>query len=206
MILFQMHLLLQKNNILLIRKKMIIKMMVILIIHILVFYFLLDTNGGKGNSKRLLSRNNSQSKSPNNYKSDILDEEILKNKNIDPKMAEMIENEIVDHQQIVTWDDVAGLENAKSCIKEVIIWPMQHPELFTGLRKPPKGILLFGPPGTGKTLIGKAIANESKATFFSISASSLTSKWIGEAEKMVRTLFAVASIKSVLKTYLFSQL
>lgn len=47
--------------------------------------------------------------------------------------------------------------------------------------------------GTGKTLIGKAIAHESGATFFSISASSLTSKWIGEGEKMVRTLFAVAS-------------
>lgn len=55
--------------------------------------------------------------------------------------------------------------------------------------------MLFGPPGTGKTLIGKAIANECHATFFSISASSLTSKWIGEGEKMVRTLFAVATVK-----------
>ena len=53
--------------------------------------------------------------------------------------------------------------------------------------------MLYGPPGTGKTLIGKAIAHESGATFFSISSSSLTSKWIGEGEKLVRTLFAVAA-------------
>lgn len=64
----------------------------------------------------------------------------------------------------------------------------------TGLRSLPKGLLLFGPPGTGKTLIGKAIAYQCGATFFNISASSLTSKWIGEGEKLVRTLFAVASL------------
>lgn len=72
--------------------------------------------------------------------------------------------------------------------------PQLRPDLFTGLRRPAKGILLFGPPGTGKTLIGKCIASQSKSKFFSISASSLTSKWIGEGEKLVRTLFAVAAL------------
>lgn len=74
-----------------------------------------------------------------------------------------------------------------------MVWPLLRPDIFTGLRRPPRGILLFGPPGTGKTLIGKCIASQSHSTFFSISASSLTSKYVGEGEKMVRTLFAVAA-------------
>jgi fidgetin-like protein 1 len=73
--------------------------------------------------------------------------------------------------------------------------PMMRPDIFTGLRSAPKGILLFGPPGTGKTLIGKCIAAQAGATFFSISASSLTSKWIGQGEKLVRALFLYARAK-----------
>ncbi|NXP73797.1 FIGL1 protein, partial [Ramphastos sulfuratus] len=113
-------------------------------------------------------------------------------KNIEPKMIELIMHEIMDHGPPVNWDDIAGVEFAKATIKEIVVWPMLRPDIFTGLRGPPKGILLFGPPGTGKTLIGKCIACQSGATFFSISASSLTSKWVGEGEKMVRALFAVA--------------
>ncbi|MBZ3870967.1 Fidgetin-like protein 1 [Sciurus carolinensis] len=113
-------------------------------------------------------------------------------KNLEPKMIELIMNEIMDHGPPVHWEDIAGVEFAKTTIKEIVVWPMMRPDIFTGLRGPPKGILLFGPPGTGKTLIGKCIASQSGATFFSISASSLTSKWVGEGEKMVRALFAVA--------------
>jgi hypothetical protein len=117
-------------------------------------------------------------------------------KNIEPRMIEMIENEILDNGATVTWDDIAGLQFAKASVMEIVVWPMLRPDIFTGLRGPPKGLLLFGPPGTGKTMIGKTIASEAGATFFSISASSLMSKWIGEGEKMVRALFAVARVHS----------
>ncbi|XP_059215205.1 fidgetin-like protein 1 [Centropristis striata] len=124
-----------------------------------------------------------------NQEPQIVDERL---KNFEPKIIELIMSEIMDHGPPVSWDDIAGLEFAKTTIKEIVVWPMLRPDIFTGLRGPPKGILLFGPPGTGKTLIGKCIACQSGATFFSISASSLTSKWVGEGEKMVRALFAIA--------------
>ncbi|KAG0328140.1 hypothetical protein BG000_000635 [Podila horticola] len=117
---------------------------------------------------------------------------ISKLKNIDPKLANMILNEVMIDGATVTWDDIAGLSFAKQALKEIVILPALRPELFTGLRAPAKGVLLFGPPGTGKTMLAKAVSQESKATFFSISASSLTSKFVGESEKLVRTLFAIA--------------
>ncbi|TPX71043.1 hypothetical protein CcCBS67573_g06305 [Chytriomyces confervae] len=116
-------------------------------------------------------------------------------KNIDPAMIEAVRNEIMDNSKGITWDDIAGLQHAKKTIQEAVIWPMSRPDIFNGLRAPPKGLLLFGPPGTGKTLIGKCIAGESGATFFNISSSSLTSKWVGDGEKMVRALFAVARVE-----------
>lgn len=116
----------------------------------------------------------------------------LLSKGVDSRLAEIIENEILDRTPAVTWNSIAGLEKAKQTLMEMVILPIKRSDLFTGLRKPARGLLLFGPPGNGKTLLAKAVASESSATFFSISASSLTSKWVGEGEKLMRALFGVA--------------
>ena len=104
----------------------------------------------------------------------------------------LILSEVLNSKPNVKFNDVIGLKYAKQSIKEMIILPSLRPDLFTGLRSPPRGLLLFGPPGTGKTMLAKAVATECSCTFFSISASSLTSKYVGESEKLVRALFDIA--------------
>uniref|UniRef100_A0A7N0UTJ5 AAA+ ATPase domain-containing protein n=1 Tax=Kalanchoe fedtschenkoi TaxID=63787 RepID=A0A7N0UTJ5_KALFE len=95
----------------------------------------------------------------------------------------------------VTFDDIGALEKVKDTLKELVMLPLQRPELFCKgqLTKPCKGILLFGPPGTGKTMLAKAVATEAGANFINISMSSITSKWFGEGEKYVKAVFSLAS-------------
>ncbi len=97
----------------------------------------------------------------------------------------------------VTYDEIGGLDEQIRKVREMIELPMRHPELFTKLGiNPPKGVLLHGPPGTGKTLLAKAVANETQAHFISISAPSIMSKFVGEAEERVRQVFKEAEENS----------
>ncbi|PVD20699.1 hypothetical protein C0Q70_18858 [Pomacea canaliculata] len=109
------------------------------------------------------------------------------------KFEDKLSGAIIIEKPNVSWDDVAGLNGAKEALKEAVILPVKFPHLFTGKRKPWKGILLYGPPGTGKSYLAKAVATEANnSTFFSVSSSDLVSKWLGESEKLVKTLFQLA--------------
>jgi len=103
---------------------------------------------------------------------------------------DQIEELIIRDPPNVHWDEIVGLEDAKKAIKQTVVYPSLRPDLFPlGW---PRGILLFGPPGCGKTLLAAAVANEIKATFISIDAASIMSKWLGEAERNVARIFKAA--------------
>ncbi|MHA1303264.1 MAG: AAA family ATPase [Candidatus Heimdallarchaeaceae archaeon] len=111
------------------------------------------------------------------------------------KLEGAINDIIVTEKPSVTLNDIAGLKEAKQNLREAIVLPLVRPDLFSGARRPWKGILLFGPPGCGKTLLAKATAAEVEATFFNVSASAVISKWLGESEKLVHALFKLAREK-----------
>ncbi|EFJ44801.1 katanin catalytic subunit, 60 kDa [Volvox carteri f. nagariensis] len=110
----------------------------------------------------------------------------------DQELATMLERDIIDQGINIKWDDIAGLEEAKRVLNEALVLPMIMPDFFTGIRRPVKGVLLFGPPGTGKTMLAKAAATETSCTFFNVSSATLASKYRGESERMVRVLFDMA--------------
>uniref|UniRef100_K3W9Z8 AAA+ ATPase domain-containing protein n=1 Tax=Globisporangium ultimum (strain ATCC 200006 / CBS 805.95 / DAOM BR144) TaxID=431595 RepID=K3W9Z8_GLOUD len=93
----------------------------------------------------------------------------------------------------VLWNDIGGQHMIKQQLKEAVEWPLKHPEAFIrmGIR-PPKGVLLYGPPGCSKTLTAKALATESSMNFIAIKGPELFSKWVGESEKAVQSIFRKA--------------
>ena len=110
----------------------------------------------------------------------------------DIQIIKELESSLLSRNLRVSMSDIAGAEDAKDLLEEAIVFPTLHPSYFTGIKKPWKGILLFGPPGTGKTMLAKAIASECKNAFFNVSTSMFSSKWRGESEKTVRILFDMA--------------
>lgn len=93
----------------------------------------------------------------------------------------------------VTYEDIGGLKEAVTKVREMIDLPLRHPELFKRMGvKAPRGVLLQGPPGTGKTFLAKAIANETSANFYSIGGPEIMSKYYGESEARLRGIFQEA--------------
>ncbi len=112
-------------------------------------------------------------------------------------MQDIIACDVINPQDIdVTFDSVGGLDTIKQDLKELIILPLQRPDLFAHgkLLRPQKGVLLFGPPGTGKTLLAKAIAKESSAVFINVKTSTLMSKWFGDAQKLGMASISAQSV------------
>jgi len=103
----------------------------------------------------------------------------------------------VDESPDTTYEDIGGLEDQITEVRETIELPLTDPDLFdeTGI-DPPSGVLLHGPPGTGKTMLAKAAARQTDATFIKMAGSELVHKFIGEGARLVRDLFKVARQKA----------
>lgn len=104
--------------------------------------------------------------------------------------------EVVAPEDIpVGFDDIGGLEDIIEEVKESVIYPLTMPHLYSHaapLLSAPSGVLLYGPPGCGKTMLAKAVAHESGASFINLHISTLTEKWYGDSNKLVRAVFSLA--------------
>jgi vacuolar protein-sorting-associated protein 4 len=131
--------------------------------------------------------------SPNPTKSRPNQQNQNQNQNQNPqdadaaKIQDQVTSAILVKRPTITWDSIAGLEIAKATLKEAIYLPLTQPQIFQGVLTPWKGILLYGPPGTGKTMLAEACASMVNANFFNITSSDITSKYVGETEKIVKT-------------------
>lgn len=103
-------------------------------------------------------------------------------------------NLVVPDDIPVSWKNIAGLDTVIQELRESVVLPIQHRELFnkSKLWTAPKGVLLHGPPGCGKTLIAKATAKEAGTRFLNLDVSMLTDKWYGESQKLASAVFTLA--------------
>ena len=130
---------------------------------------------------RLHSNNGNPRRSPNYTLS-----------NNDDNLDSIVQAALIHSNNDLTLASVIGLDEAKSAIRESVILPLQHPEWFTGIRKPWKGILLYGPPGCGKTFLARATAAEINCPFLGVDPALIFSKWVGESEQNIQHLFEYA--------------
>ncbi|MBA0680433.1 hypothetical protein Goari_012128 [Gossypium aridum] len=101
--------------------------------------------------------------------------------------------EIILEVPKVNWEDVGGQREVKTQLMEAVEWPQKHQDAFKRIgTRPPTGVLMFGPPGCSKTLMARAVASEAGLNFLAVKGPELFSKWVGESEKAVRSLFAKA--------------
>jgi SpoVK/Ycf46/Vps4 family AAA+-type ATPase len=109
-----------------------------------------QVTGPSSTSSRTSKNNSNRNNNNNNNKSADDDDEELPEElqHLDKELVKKIQNEIMESGDMVTFDDIAGLDDAKQTVQEVVCWPMKRPDLFTGLRRAPNGLLLYGPPGT----------------------------------------------------------
>ncbi|EFJ50124.1 hypothetical protein VOLCADRAFT_73960 [Volvox carteri f. nagariensis] len=111
------------------------------------------------------------------------------------EFEQLLAAQVINPEHIeVEMQDVSGLESIVADLEMKLLYPLMHPHLYrTTLWKQTKGVLLYGPPGTGKTMLAKALAKQSKCFFLNITASSIMSKWLGDANRLVRAVFSLAS-------------